>query len=235
MMKPKVYFTKDVSPEVLVKMYDALGIKLPGKVAVKLHSGEKGNPNYLCPEFVKPLVDHVNGTVVECNTAYAGQRDTTEKHIKLMEEHGWSKYFDVDIMDADGEVKLDIPDWSKYFDVDIMDADGEVKLDIPNGLQIKEDYVGKNLMNYDSMVVMSHFKGHPMGGFGGALKQLSIGCASSHGKLHIHCVGTLCRQGRCSTRYVQGRSNRLYRVYGRRRQCSRQAFWRQHCLSECYG
>ena len=166
-MKPKVYFTKNVSPEILVKMYDALGIKLPGKVAVKLHSGEKGNPNYLRPEFVKPLVDHVNGTVVECNTAYAGQRDTTEKHIKLMEEHGWSKYFDVDIMDADGEVKLDIPD----------------------GLKIKEDYVGKNLMNYDSMVVMSHFKGHPMGGFGGALKQLSIGCASSHGKLHIHCVG----------------------------------------------
>ena len=167
MIQSKVYFTKEAGPDVLVRMYDALGIKLPGKVAVKLHSGEKGNPNYLRPEFVKPLIEHVNGTVVECNTAYAGQRDATEKHVKLMAEHGWSKYFDVDIMDADGEVKLDIPD----------------------GLRIKENYVGKNLLNYDSMVVMSHFKGHPMGGFGGALKQLSIGCASSHGKLHIHCVG----------------------------------------------
>lgn len=167
MAKAKVYFTKEISPESLVKMYDVLGVKLSGKVAVKLHSGEKGNPNYLRPEFVKPLIEHVNGTVVECNTAYPGQRDTTEKHVKLMEEHGWSKYFDVDIMDADGEVKLDIPD----------------------GHQIKEDYVGKNMLNYDSMVVMSHFKGHPMGGFGGALKQLSIGCASSHGKMHIHCGG----------------------------------------------
>lgn len=167
MTKSKVYFTKEVSPEALVKMYDALGVKLPGKVAVKLHSGEKGNPNYLRPKFVKPLIDHVGGTVVECNTAYPGERDTTDKHVKLMADHGWSK----------------------YFDVDIMDAAGEVELDIPNGLQIKEDYVGKNMMNYDSMVVMSHFKGHPMGGFGGALKQLSIGCASSHGKMHIHCGG----------------------------------------------
>lgn len=167
MTKAKVYFTKKISPESLVKMYDTLSVNLPGKVAVKLHSGEKGNPNYLRPDFVKPLVNHVNGTVVECNTAYPGQRDTTEKHVKLMAEHGWSKYFDVDIMDADGEIKLDIPD----------------------GHQIKEDYVGKNMLNYDSMVVMSHFKGHPMGGFGGALKQLSIGCASSHGKMHIHCGG----------------------------------------------
>ena len=167
MAKAKVYFTKEVSPESLVKMYDALGVKLPGKVAVKLHSGEHGNQNYLRPEFVRPLIEHVNGTVVECNTAYPGARDTTEKHVELMKEHGWSQAFDVDIMDADGEIKLDIPD----------------------GHQIKEDYVGKDMQNYDSMVVMSHFKGHPMGGFGGALKQLSIGCASSHGKMHIHCGG----------------------------------------------
>lgn len=167
MAKAKVYFTTEISPESLVKMYDALGVKLPGKVAVKLHSGEHGNQNYLRPEFVRPLIEHVNGTVVECNTAYPGARDTTEKHVELMKEHGWSQAFDVDIMDADGEIKLDIPD----------------------GHQIKEDYVGKNMQNYDSMVVMSHFKGHPMGGFGGALKQLSIGCASSHGKMHIHCGG----------------------------------------------
>lgn len=167
MAKAKVYFTTEISPESLVKMYDALGVKLPGKVAVKLHSGEHGSQNYLRPEFVRPLIEHVNGTVVECNTAYPGARDTTEKHVELMKEHGWSQAFDVDIMDADGEIKLDIPD----------------------GHQIKEDYVGKNMQNYDSMVVMSHFKGHPMGGFGGALKQLSIGCASSHGKMHIHCGG----------------------------------------------
>ena len=167
MAKAKVYFTTEISPESLVKMYDALGVKLPGKVAVKLHSGEHGNQNYLRPEFVRPLIEHVNGTVVECNTAYPGARDTTEKHVELMKEHGWSQAFAVDIMDADGEIKLDIPD----------------------GHQIKEDYVGKNMQNYDSMVVMSHFKGHPMGGFGGALKQLSIGCASSHGKMHIHCGG----------------------------------------------
>lgn len=167
MAKAKVYFTTEISPESLVKMYDALGVKLPGKVAVKLHSGEHGNQNYLRPEFVRPLIEHVNGTVVECNTAYPGARDTTERHVELMKEHGWSQAFDVDIMDADGEIKLDIPD----------------------GHQIKEDYVGKNMQNYDSMVVMSHFKGHPMGGFGGALKQLSIGCASSHGKMHIHCGG----------------------------------------------
>lgn len=167
MAKAKVYFTTEISPESLVKMYDALGVKLPGKVTVKLHSGEHGSQNYLRPEFVRPLIEHVNGTVVECNTAYPGARDTTKKHVELMKEHGWSQAFDVDIMDADGEIKLDIPD----------------------GHQIKEDYVGKNMQNYDSMVVMSHFKGHPMGGFGGALKQLSIGCASSHGKMHIHCGG----------------------------------------------
>ncbi len=168
MEKAKVYFTSEVSKESLVKIYEALGIKLPGRVAVKLHSGEKGNKNYLKPDFVKAIVEKVNGTVVECNTAYPGARNTTEKHLKLMEEHEWTKYFDVDIMDANG------PD---------------LILDIPDGLQIKKNYVGKNLSNYDSMLVLSHFKGHAMGGFGGALKQLSIGCASSYGKAYIHGAG----------------------------------------------
>lgn len=168
MEKSKVYFTSEVSNDSLVKMYEALGVNLPGKVAVKLHSGEQGNKNYLRPEFVKNLVERVNGTVVECNTAYPGARNTTEKHRKLMDEHEWTKYFNVDIMDAEG------PD---------------MELDIPNGLQIKKNYVGKNLANYDSMLVLSHFKGHAMGGFGGALKQLSIGCASSYGKAYIHGAG----------------------------------------------
>ena len=168
MEKSKVYFTSEVSNDSLVKMYEALGVNLPGKVAVKLHSGEQGNKNYLRPEFVKNLVERVNGTVIECNTAYPGARNTTEKHRKLMDEHEWTKYFNVDIMDAEG------PD---------------MELDIPNGLQIKKNYVGKNLANYDSMLVLSHFKGHAMGGFGGALKQLSIGCASSYGKAYIHGAG----------------------------------------------
>ena len=168
MEKSKVYFTSEVSNDSLVKMYEVLGVNLPGKVAVKLHSGEQGNKNYLRPEFVKNLVERVNGTVVECNTAYPGARNTTEKHRKLMDEHEWTKYFNADIMDAEG------PD---------------MELDIPNGLQIKKNYVGKNLANYDSMLVLSHFKGHAMGGFGGALKQLSIGCASSYGKAYIHGAG----------------------------------------------
>ena len=167
MNKSIVYFTRDISPEGLIMLYDKLGVKLEGKVAVKLHSGEDGNQNYVKPEFVKPIIDYVNGTVVECNTAYDGARNTTEKHKKLMEKNGWSK----------------------YFDVDIMDADGEITLEIPNGHVIKKNYVGKNIENYNSMLVLSHFKGHPMGGFGGALKQLSIGCASSNGKRYIHCVG----------------------------------------------
>ncbi len=167
MEKSKVYFTKELTPESVVKMYKALGIELKGKVAVKVHSGERGNQNYLKPEFMKPMIDYVNGTVVECNTAYDGARDTTEKHMKLMEEH----------------------EWSKYFNVDIMDSKGELELEIPNGKVIKKNYVGKNIENYDSMLVLSHFKGHPMGGYGGALKQLSIGVASGHGKRYIHCCG----------------------------------------------
>ena len=168
MEKSKVYFCKEITPESIVKMYEAVGVKLEGNVAVKLHSGEKGNQNYIRPEMVKNIVEHVNGTVVECNTAYPGERDTTERHIKLMEDHGWSKYFKVNIMDGEGNDKV---------------------LEIPNGKRIKENYVGKNIDNYDSMLVLSHFKGHPMGGFGGALKQLSIGIASGNGKNHIHFAG----------------------------------------------
>ncbi len=168
MEKSKVYFTKEITPESVVKMYESLGISLPGKVAIKLHSGEKGNQNYIRPEFVRPIVEKLNATVVECNAAYGGARNTTEKHKKLIEEHHWTKYFDVDIMDEEG------PD---------------VELDIPNGKVLKKDFVGKHINNYDSMLVLSHFKGHPMGGYGGALKQLSIGVASSEGKSWIHSAG----------------------------------------------
>ena len=171
-MKSKVLFTKEISPSGLVKIYEALGKKLNGKVAVKLHSGEEGNQNYVKPEFVKDLIDYVNGTVVECNTAYNGQRNSTNKHLKLLEKHGWNK----------------------YFDVDIMDAEGDLELDIPNGKVIKKNYIGKNISNYDSMLVLSHFKGHPMGGYGGALKQLSIGVASSSGKTYIHTAGKTAKQ-----------------------------------------
>lgn len=162
----KVYFTKDITSENLVKLYNILNKELKGKVAVKVHSGEEGNQNYLRPEFLKDIIERVNGTVVECNTAYAGARNTTEKHEKLIENHGWNMY--------------------KF---DLLDRDGSLKLDIPNGVAIKENYVGKNLANYDSMLVVSHFKGHPMGGYGGSLKQLSIGCASSEGKAYIHSAG----------------------------------------------
>ena len=172
MEKAKVYFIKEITPENVVKIYKKLGVELPGKVAVKLHSGEQGNQNYLRPEFVKPIIDKVNGTVVECNTAYGGARNTTEKHVELMKEHGWSKYFNVDIMDAKEDIKIDIPD----------------------GKVIKENYLGKDIENYDSMLVLSHFKGHPMGGYGGALKQLSIGCASSAGKSWIHSAGVVKEQ-----------------------------------------
>lgn len=167
-MKSKVYFTKEISPEKVLEMYRLIGKELKGRVAVKLHSGEEGNQNFLKPEFWKPVIDGVQGTVVECNTAYDGARNTTEKHRELIKKHGWSDYFDVDLMDAEG------PD---------------LVLPIPNGKVIKKDLVGKNMANYDSMLVLSHFKGHPMGGFGGALKQLSIGCASSDGKAYIHSGG----------------------------------------------
>lgn len=171
-MKPKVYFTRELTEENVIKLYDMLNANIEGKVAVKVHSGEKGNQNYLRPEFLKPMVEHVNGTIVECNTAYEGERNSTEKHMKLIEEHGWNKYFNVDIMDAKGDIVLDIPD----------------------GKAIKKNYVGENLNNYDSMVVLSHFKGHPMGGYGGALKQLSIGVSSSAGKSYIHSAGVTTKQ-----------------------------------------
>lgn len=168
MEKSKVYFIKEITPENIIKIYEAVGKKLEGNVAVKMHSGEKGNQNYLRPEFVQDIVKYVNGTVVECNTAYEGARNTTEKHRKLIEEHEWTKYFPFDLLDAEG------PD---------------MELDIPNGKVLKKNYVGKNLANYDSLLVLSHFKGHAMGGYGGALKQLSIGCASSAGKTLIHTAG----------------------------------------------
>lgn len=172
-MKSKVFFSSEITPEKVVELFHAAandlpGGILPGKVAVKLHSGEPGNQNFLKPEFWQPIVNYVHGTVVECNTAYDGGRNTTEKHRETMEKHGWSKHFTVDIMDAEG------PD---------------AELLIPNGKRIKKVQVGKNMLNYDSMLVLSHFKGHPMGGFGGALKQLSIGCASSYGKAYIHGAG----------------------------------------------
>ena len=170
MSKSKVYFTKDISPESVIRMYNALGVKLPGKVAVKVYSGEEGNQNFLHPEFMRPMVEYVKGTIVECNTAYEGARNSTEKHKKLIEDHGWTKYFDVDIMDAEG------PDFV---------------LPVENGKVLKENFLGKNIINYDSLLVLSHFKGHPMGGYGGALKQLSIGCASSEGKAWIHSGGVL--------------------------------------------
>ncbi len=167
-MSAKVYFSRTITPEKVLELYKMVDKKLPGNVAIKLHSGEKGNQNFLGPDFWKPVIDYVGGTVVECNTAYEGQRNTTEKHKKLLEEHGWSKYFNVDLLDAEG------PD---------------LKLEYPSGKRIKENYVGKNITNYDSMLVLSHFKGHPMGGYGGALKQLSIGVASSFGKAYIHGAG----------------------------------------------
>lgn len=167
-MKSKVYFSIDIRPERVVELYKAAGAELPGRVAVKVHSGEKGNQNFLHPEFWEPMVKLVDGTVVECNTAYEGQRNTTEKHLELLKEHGWNERFKVDLLDAEG------PD---------------LELDIPDGKRIKKNYLGKNIVNYDSMLVLSHFKGHPMGGYGGALKQLSIGCASSYGKAYIHGAG----------------------------------------------
>ncbi len=174
MTKPVVYFSREITSENVVRLYEKLGVKLPGKVAVKVHSGEEGNQNYLRPEFMAPLVKEVDGTIVECNTAYDGARDTTEKHEKLMVAHGWSTLFDVDIMDADGD---------------------DLIFPIENGRVLKENRVGAHLANYASMLVVSHFKGHPMGGFGGALKQLSIGCASNQGKVAIHTGGASLKQG----------------------------------------
>ncbi|MBQ8185966.1 MAG: DUF362 domain-containing protein [Clostridia bacterium] len=169
-MSAKVYFSRTITPEKVLELYRMAGKKLTGRVAVKVHSGEKGNQNFLTPEFWKPMIDAVEGTVVECNTAYEGQRNVTEKHVKLMDDHGWTKYFKVDILDAEG------PD---------------TELAIPGGRRIRKNFVGKNIADYDSMLVLSHFKGHPMGGYGGAIKQLSIGVASSKGKQYIHGAGDM--------------------------------------------
>ncbi len=167
-MKAKVYFSKVISPEKVLELYKLAGKELGGRVAVKVHSGEKGNQNFLTPDFWKPVVDYVKGTVVECNTAYEGARNTTERHVALLKEHGWSDLFPVEILDSEG------PD---------------LELPIPEGRNIQKNFVGKHLADYDSMLVLSHFKGHPMGGYGGALKQLSIGVASSYGKGYIHGLG----------------------------------------------
>lgn len=168
-MKSKVYFSKKITPEKVLELYRLLGRKLTGKVAVKVHSGEVGNQNFLKPDFWRPVVEDVKGTVVECNTAYEGGRDTTEKHLKTINDHGWN-----------------------VFDFDLLDAEGpDLELPIPYGKKIKKNFVGKNLRNYNSLLVLSHFKGHPMGGYGGALKQLSIGIASSYGKAYIHGAGNI--------------------------------------------
>lgn len=164
----KVYFTKNLSSESLVNLYKAAQVTLNGNVAIKVHSGEEGNQNFLHPEYFKDIIDYVKGTVVECNTAYEGKRNTSEKHLQLLEKHGWSKYFNVDLLDEEEPDKV---------------------LEIPDGKIIKKNYVGKDIEKYDSMLILSHFKGHPMGGYGGALKQLSIGMASSYGKANIHGAG----------------------------------------------
>ncbi len=167
-MASKVFFSREITPEKVVEMYQLAGKELSGKVAVKLHSGEEGNQNFLRPEFWKPMIEYTDGTVVECNTAYEGSRNTTQKHLETIAKHGWSKYFRVDLLDGEG------PD---------------LELAIPEGKRIQKNFVGKNIVNYDSMLVLSHFKGHPMGGYGGALKQLSIGVASSYGKAYVHGAG----------------------------------------------
>ena len=167
-MASKVFFSREITPEKVVEMYQLAGKELSGKVAVKLHSGEEGNQNFLRPEFWKPMIEYIDGTVVECNTAYEGSRNTTQKHLETIAKHGWSKYFRVDLLDGKG------PD---------------LELAIPEGKRIQKNFVGKNIVNYDSMLVLSHFKGHPMGGYGGALKQLSIGVASSYGKAYVHGAG----------------------------------------------
>lgn len=165
---PKVYFIKEINSENLLKVYEALGRKAEGKVAVKLSTGEPGGHNFLQPALIAPLVKKVNGTIVECNTAYGGGRANTEAHLKAAADHGFTA----------------------IAQVDIMDSDGEVSLPVKGGKHLKEDFVGKNYMNYDFTIVLSHFKGHAMGGFGGAIKNISIGIASSGGKAWIHSAGT---------------------------------------------
>lgn len=167
-MKPTVYFIPNCEKESVLRLYKALGKELTGKTAVKVHSGETGNQNFLRPDFWRELIDYVGGTVTETNTAYEGTRNTTEKHLKTIKEHGWSELFPFDLLDGEGE---------------------DMILPVPEGKRIKQNFVGRNTAKYDSLLVLSHFKGHPMGGYGGALKQLSIGMASSYGKAYIHGAG----------------------------------------------
>ena len=167
--KAKVYFTKELTPEAVIKLYQALNTNLPGKVAAKVHSGEVGNQNFIRPDFMKPMLDYIHGTIVECNTAYEGKRYSSKDHWNTMKPHGWTE----------------------IAPVDIMDEEGDLELPIPTGKQIQKNFVGSHLKNYDSLLVLSHFKGHPMGGFGGALKNISIGIASSHGKAYIHGAGNV--------------------------------------------
>ena len=176
MTTPKVYFTKTITPERVVEMYEAVGKKLEGPIAIKVHSGEKGNQNFLRPDFFRKIVDHLGGRIVECNTAYPGARNYTNKHEELLKEHKWNPEYNVDLMDGEPE---------------------DLVLEIPDGKAIKKNYVGKNIQNYKSMLVLSHFKGHQMGGYGGALKQLSIGCASTAGKAYIHSAGATLDQSEC--------------------------------------
>lgn len=168
MEKSKVYFTKVLAPESLVNIYKKLGRELEGNVAIKVHSGEPGGKNFIKPEFIKGIVDYVKGTIVECNTAYPGRRKDSKEHWKAIEEHGFNK----------------------IAKVDIMDEEGEMELSVRNGKHLGINYVGSHLANYDSLLVLSHFKGHAMGGFGGALKNISIGIASSNGKMWIHTAGS---------------------------------------------
>ncbi len=169
MEKAKVYFTKEITPESLVRIYEALGRELHGKIAVKISTGEPGGHNFLQPDLIAPLVKKLEGTIVECNTAYEGRRNTSKAHWQTFQEHGFAA----------------------IAPCDLMDEEGELVLPVRNGKQLKENYVGSHLARYDSMLVLSHFKGHPMGGFGGALKNVAIGIASAHGKGHIHCNGAV--------------------------------------------
>ena len=171
-----VYLTRDISPEALVKIYEALGVKAEGRVAVKISTGEGSNPNYLKPELIRLLVDTVHGTIVECNTAYGNapadkqdERTTSANHWKVIERHGFTPMFKVDIMDEEGEIRIPVRDTT----------------------HLKYDIVGSHMANYDFMIALNHFKGHPMGGYGGALKNLSIGCGSANGKAYIHSSGKM--------------------------------------------
>lgn len=167
MNKPKVYFTSKITPDSLVKIFQQLGVEPTGKVGVKISTGEPGGHNFLQPELIEKLVKQVNGTIVECNTAYGGQRGSTEQHLQTAKDHGFTAIAEVDIMDADGE--MDLP--------------------VKNGKHLDIDPVGKNLQNYDFLINLAHFKGHQMGGFGGVLKNQSIGIASASGKAYIHTAG----------------------------------------------